>query len=387
VVDRSALFLMTLGALLAVGLASDFIGRRTRLPRVTLLLLFGLLIGPSGLALIPDFLIRQFDLVADMALVMVGFLLGEKLTLPQLRQEGREILAISASAAAGTSIFVVGALLLAGTPLALALVLGGIAAATAPAATLDIVEQFGGRSRFSRLLLAVVALDDAWGLIVFSLCIALATASEVAVFDGGLLLRAAVDVFGAAAVGLAVGFPGALLSGRIQDGRPILTEALAMVFLCGGIALALDVSFIVAAMTMGATVANVARHHDRPFNAIETVDWPLMILFFVLAGASLHLDAVLAAGTLGAVYVVARATGKLAGGWLGARIAGSDAETARWIGPALMPQAGVAIGMALVAANQLPEYEDQILAVAIGSTVLFELLGPLATRAALRRLG
>jgi Kef-type K+ transport system membrane component KefB len=383
--EASAELLVTFGLILGIGLAADYLGRRTRLPRVTLLLLFGVAIGPGGLNLIPGLFVAQFDLVANITLVMVGFLLGEKITLRRLRAHGREILAISLASALGTSLVVTTGLWLVGTPLPMALVLGGIASATAPAATVDVVEQEHARSPFSRLLLSVVAIDDAWGLIIFSLCTAAATGLAYAQMDTALLTHAAMEIFGAIGLGLAIGVPGAALSGRVREGEPILTEALALVFLCGGLALYLEVSFLIAAMVMGATVANLARHHDRPFHAISAVDWPVMILFFVLAGASLETDAVLTAGSIGAAYVVLRVIGKISSGWLGGRLGRTREVYGRWIGVALLPQAGVAMGMALVASSQLPEYRQEILSIAIGSTVLFELAGPFATRLALAK--
>lgn len=383
--EASAELLITFGLILGIGLAADFLGRRTRLPRVTLLLLFGVVIGPGGLDLIPGLFVAQFDLIASITLVMVGFLLGEKLTLRRLRTHGQEILAISLASALGTAMVVTLGLWLAGAPLPMALLLGGIASATDPAATVDVVEQEHARSPFSRLLLSVVAIDDAWGLIIFSLCAAAATGLASAAMDAELLTHAATEILGAIGLGLAIGVPGAALSGRIRAGEPILTEALALVFLCGGLALYLEVSFLIAAMVMGATVANLARHHDRPFHAISAVDWPVMILFFVLAGASLETDAILTAGTIGAAYVVLRIIGKIASGWLGGRLGHTRKIHGRWIGVALLPQAGVAMGMALVASSQLPEYRQEILSIAIGSTVLFELAGPFATRLALAK--
>jgi Kef-type K+ transport system membrane component KefB len=267
----------------------------------------------------------------------------------------------------------------------MALVLGGVAAATAPAATIDVVSQYRARGAFPGLLLSVVALDDAWGLIVFSLCVTTATALHNATVDTELVVRAGTDIAGAIGLGLVLGVPAALLTGRIKAGEPMLTEALALVFLCGGLALLLDVSFLIAAMVTGATVANLARHHERPFHAIQAVDWPVMVLFFVLAGASLQIDAVLAVSGIGMAYMGWRTVGKVGGGWLGAKLGGADPLHGRWIGMALLPQAGVAMGMALVASNQLPEYRQEILSIAIGSTILFELFGPIATRLALRR--
>ena len=178
---------------------------------------------------------------------------------------------------------------------------------------------------------------------------------------------------------------GAQLTGRIQPGKPMLTEALGLVLICGGAGIWLEVSFLIATMTMGAVIANLAQHHEHPFHEIENIESPFMVVFFILAGASLEIDALAGLGLLGIVYVIARAGGKVAGGWFGAHVSGADEDAKRWMGVALLPQAGVAIGMALLAANQFPEYRQTILPIVIASTVVFELIGPIFTRMALRQ--
>ena len=165
----------------------------------------------------------------------------------------------------------------------------------------------------------------------------------------------------------------------------MLMEALGLVFLCGGIAIWLDVSFLIASIAMGAIVANFARHHEYPFHEIENIEWPFMTIFFVLAGASLELDMIKQIGLIGGVYIISRITGKLLGARIGAGLCKADTMTRCWMGFALLPQAGVAMGMALVAANRFPEYQQVLLTVVISSTVFFEIIGPVFTRAALRR--
>ena len=158
-------------------------------------------------------------------------------------------------------------------------------------------------------------------------------------------------------------------------------------FLCGGLALYLGVSFLLAAMVMGAAVANLATHHDRPFHAIEGIEWPFIILFFVLAGASLELETLLQLGTIGSAYVILRIIGRLLGGWLGGTLARAPSSLRRGMGGALMPQAGVAVGMALVAVERFPEFGPVILPVVFASTILFEIFGPVMTRRALTAAG
>lgn len=378
--------LIALGGLLIVGLFVDEFGRRTHFPRVTLLILFGLLAGPSAFDLLPRAFHDWYEFLASAALTMVAFLLGGKLSLAALRRHGRAILVVSMVTVVVTALLVGGGLLAAGTPPAVALLLAGIATATAPAATQDVVRQLQAKGPFTDTLLGVVAVDDAWGLIVFSI---LLVAAKTIAGDGmtDVLWHGFLELGGALAIGAAVGFPAAFLTGRLQPGEPLQAEALGVVFLCAGLAIWLGVSFLLAGMVAGAIVVNLAKHHARPFHEIEHIEWPFMILFFVLAGASLHIDSVQDIGLIGIAYILLRTAGRLSGGWAGGVLARTPAAHAPWMGLALIPQAGVALGMALVAAEQFPQMRDQILTVTIGTTVVFELAGPLLTQWALRATG
>jgi Kef-type K+ transport system membrane component KefB len=383
--QSSSGFLLTLGIILLVGLATDAIGRRTFLPRVTLLLVFGAVIGKEMLDLVPPLFTDRFELIANMALLMVGFLLGGKLTLDFLRNSAREALWISVSTAVVTAAVVMVGLVMVNVPVSLAILLGCIAAATAPAATIDIVFESGCKGHFSDLLLSIVALDDVWGLILFSIGIALVLAITGNSAETQPLYVAVKDIGGALLLGLLLGFPAAYLTGRIRKGRPILMEALGLVFLCGGLAIWLEVSFLIAAIVMGAVVANFARHHEYAFHEIENIERPFMTIFFVLAGASLDFSTIADIGLIGAVYIIARIAGKLLGAGFGAKACQADTQTRCWMGFALLPQAGVAMGMALVAASHFPEYRQTLLTLVISSTVFFEVVGPVFTRIALLR--
>jgi len=382
--QQTAEFLFAIGSILLLGLATDFLGRHTFLPRVTLLLAFGIIVGDEVLGMIPETLSNRFDLITDMALLMIGFLLGGRLSLKSLKQEGRQLLWLSISASLGTTVIVTLALVAASVPLEIAILLGCIAAATAPAATFDVVLESGSTSRFARLLLAIVAIDDAWALLLFSLGLALVSLLSGMQGISASLLDATHEVGGALLLGGLIGLPAAYLTGRLKPGQPMLTEALGLVFTCGGAAIWLDVSFLIAAMAMGAVITNLARHHDYPFHEIENIEWPFMVVFFILAGASLEIDIAANLGLIGAVYLLARIGGKLLGVWVGARASHANKDVRRWMGLALMPQAGVAIGMALLTANRFPEYQQTILSIVISTTVVFELFGPVFTSMALK---
>lgn len=381
--EHSGQIILALGGIFMLSLVTDLIGRHTFLPRVTLLLLAGIAVGPHAFDLIPEVLTAHFDLVADVAMLMIGFLLGGKLTRKALRAMGTAVYWVSLCAALGAAALVMLALLAIGVAPGAAVLLGCIAAATDPIATVDAVVESNRQGPFAKLLLSVVALDDAWALMIFSVGLTLVATLRGVVGSGHFIWDASVEIVGALLLGVVIGLPGAYVTGRLRKGQPMLTEALGLVFVCGGLALWLDLSFLLAAMAMGVTVTNFARHHKYPFHAIEDIEWPFMVIFFILAGASFDLAALAVLGTVSFVYVVARTTGKWAGGWLGARAGRADPITRTWIGPALLPQAGAAMGMALVAASILPEYSTILMTVVVSTTVLFEMVGPVITRVAL----
>lgn len=378
-------FLLTLGGILLLGLFTSELGRRTFLPRVTLLLIFGAIIGPEVLNIIPQVFSERFELAANMALLMVGFLLGGKLTRYSFTHSVNKILWISISAAILTTIIVSVGLIWLGVTTEIAILLGCIASATAPAAILDVTLESNYKGSLQKLLLSIVALDDAWALMLFSLGMAIVTSINGISKEASPLLEAFYEISGAVVLGLVIGFPAAYLTGRIRRGQPILTEALGLMFLCGGLALWLNVSFLIASMVMGAIITNFAKHHDYPFHAIEGIEWPFMVVFFVLACASLEFSALRDIGLIGIVYIACRIVGKYVGAWLGGHASHTEQPTKNWIGIALLPQAGVAIGMALVAANQFPEYRQVLLSIVISSTVIFEIIGPAFTRIALQK--
>jgi len=378
-------FLLSLGGIFLIGQAISALGHRTILPRVTLLLIFGIVIGKEVLNIIPPVFSQRFEIIAEMTLMMVGFLIGGKLTIKLLKNGINKILWISVSAAVFTTVFVSLGLLWLGLPAELAVILGCIASATAPAATLDVVVESNDKSQFSNLLVSIVALDDAWALILFAVGVAIASSISGHVTDNTIILTAIKDIGGAVILGVLIGFPAAYLTGRVKPGEPILTEALGLVFICGGLAIWLNVSFLIASIVMGAVVANFAKHHDYPFHAIENIEWPFMVIFFVLAGATIELKLLAEIGLIGVVYIFCRILGKIIGARIGSQISDANQKVKSWMGVALLPQAGVSIGMALVASSSFPEHRQILLSIILGSTVLFEIVGPLLTRIAIQR--
>jgi Kef-type K+ transport system membrane component KefB len=295
------------------------------------------------------------------------------------------VIGISLCKVFGAAISVALALILVGVDPVIALLLAGVAPATDPAATYDLVRESGAEGEFVDTLLSIVAVDDVWGLMIFMVMLAAAgILSGNAAIAAGVVASLA-DVGGSVLLGIALGVPMAYLTGRIRHGEPMLAEALGFVLLGAGLADRFDLLPILTAMVMGIAVASLAKHHEQPFHVIAGIEWPFMVLFFVLAGASLALDKLLLAGQLTVVYVVARFIGIYAGTRVGSRAVGAQPALRRWLGFALMPQAGVAIGMALLATQRFPDTASVVLTVAVASTVILETIGPVVTRFAIRR--
>ncbi|WP_319780848.1 cation:proton antiporter [Maridesulfovibrio sp.] len=382
----SALTLMTLGFLFILGLVADLIGRNTPIPRVSALLVFGIIIGPSGFDLLPVAIEHWMPVVSDIALASIGFLLGNSFNISRIHSSGKAVLSISIFVALATTAVVSSGLWLAGVSLPVALICGGIAPATDPASTVDVISESKSEGEFSETLLKITAIDDAWGLIIFSLMFA---AAQIEMLDGGglhTLLDGFSEVLVSVLLGVALGVPMSFLTGRILPGEPSLVEGLGMVFICSGCALWIGASYLLSAMVMGAVVANLARHHERPFCAIEGVEWPLLVIFFIFAGVCVRREFFWSNILLIVFYILLRVASRFVGTYGGALIAGKTGRFGGWMGMALMPQAGIALGMALTAANRFEEFQV-VVSVIAATTVFFEIAGPICTRFALKMMG
>ena len=311
--------LVLVGGLLLAGYAAHLLGGRLHVPRVTLLILLGVLCGPHLLDIVPPSLAEWFPYVAHFALAMVGFLLGEAFVGKELSKIGRRIFLVPLTYCLFAALAVFLATFAVEWSLSTALLLAGIAPSSAPAATLDVIRENQAKGQLADTLKRVVAIDDAYGIVLFSLLLA---AAEGIVGQGSATIeiaRGVWDVAGAILLGLVLGVPMAWLTGRLRKGEPAIMEAAGFVFLCGGLATLLDVSYLLACMVLGAVVANRAKHYTRPFHAIEGAADPFLAFFFVLAGLRLELDVLASVGLLGTVYVLARSAGLILGGRLGPR--------------------------------------------------------------------
>ncbi len=380
--------MILLGVILSMSIFADSLAKRTHVPRISLLVLVGvgiavvqqIALGQQGAKILDD-LGRP---LIQLALVMVAFLLGSELTVDRLRSTGSLILVISLAVIGVGGAAVCCGLLAFGFPLTLAMSLAAISVATDPAAVSQTINERDNKSLAARVLLGIVAIDDGWGIIVFGLT--MAVLGWVVSSDGTLALMHAVwELGGALLLGAIIGLPAAWLTGRLKPGEPTQVEALAVILLLAGLSSSLGVSSLLAAMIAGAFVANLSTHHTRSFKEIEHIEWPFLVFFFVLSGARVDLYNLGHALGLTLVYIVLRTAGRVLGGMLGVWfVRKKNTDLPKDIGLALTPQAGVAIGMALLAAEHFPQQSALLLPVVIGSTLVFEMAGPFLVRRVLR---
>jgi Kef-type K+ transport system membrane component KefB len=328
-----------------------------------------------------------FPVAARAAISIIGFQLGERFFGKNLRKTGRRIAIVSVTEVIMTSVAVFLLLMLLGYSIPLALLLASVAPATDPAATMDVVRESNSEGPVTDTVLGVAAIDDAWGVVLFSLLLVLVQAGVGQDASVWILVDGLREVGGGLLLGTLLGLPMAWLTGRVRPGELTLIESLGFVFLCSGLAMQLELSHILACMAMGATVSNLATHHERPFHAIEGVEQPFLILFFLLAGFGFDVGKLSQLGLIGLAYLFARSAGKIGGVALGSTFAGAPKTVRKYGGFCMLPQAGVALGLALMIADRYPELGSQVLSIVVGTTMVFELTGPLMASLALQRAG
>ena len=382
--------ILSLGLIFLFALLAAKLIHLVRLPMVTAYLIMGILIGPQVGNLINPRILEASGLFSEFVLGVIAFVIGESFSLGQFRRLGKSVLWISVGEVlVSWGLVSLSLRLLLGQPLYLCLLFGAIAPATAPAATIMVIREYKSKGILTDTLLGVVAVDDAWGLILFA--ISLAVAKELYYVTHLHPLKvvgfALLKVLGSFIIGGVLGWIFTLLSRFARHREEALIYTLGFILLGVGLSKLADASVLLTNMFFGAAVVNLHPRGRRFFDLIKDVDFPLYLLFFVLAGASLELGALKELGLVGLAYFFTRPLGEWLGAWLGASVAKSAKVVKKYLGFGLIPQAGVALGMAVYVKAAFPEAGAVILSVIIGTTVLYEIVGPIFTKFALQRAG
>lgn len=395
--------LLSLSVAILAGLLMTRVFKPLRLPSVTAYLVAGILVGPyclgrlglDGLGFVTMDAVSKLSIISDVALGFIAFSIGNEFRLSSLRKTGRQATMIGIVQAVAATLLVdivliVFSILFPGLiSIDQAIVLGAIAAATAPAATLMVVRQYKANGPVTRMLLPVVAMDDALGLMLYAIMMAIARTldSGAALSVMTLLVKPLIEIVGSLAMGVLIGTVMVFCLRFFHSRGNKLTMTILIVFLAVGLSTMLDLSSLLVCMMIGATMINVSNDSPALLEQCDRFTPPLFLLFFVLSGASLDLSVLPTVGVVGIAYVLSRAIGKSLGATIGAAIEKCDKNIIRYLGMTLIPQAGVAIGMARMCLTDLPAYGPTINAVVLAGTLIYELTGPVITKIALTKAG
>ena len=392
ITSEVSVIIISVALMLFSGFAMTRVTKQLRLPNVTAYIVAGILIGPYCLNLIPRRVVTGMSFVADIALAFIAFSTGEFFKFSTLKKSGAKVMIITVMEAclASVLVFLVVYFVL-GLELNFSIVLAALASATAPASTVMTIRQTHAKGDFVETLLQVVALDDVVGLLAYSIAISVALASMTGAFHAGdivrpILLNIAVFVLGGL-FGLILKL---LLHKRSTDNRLIVSVAVLFTF-CGICAI-LDVSPLLGCMSMSMIYINLT-DDERLFKQLNYFSPPILLLFFVRSGVNFDLGALVNSSEsigsvpllqVGVIYFVVRILGKYAGAFLGCAMVGKEKRVRNYLGLALVPQAGVAIGLAAMGARTLGgETGDVLETIILASSVLYELIGPACAKLSL----
>ncbi len=380
--------LTDLAIMIFSGMFFGRMAKHLRLPNVTGYLVAGLIVGPSVFGLLSDTFLESIEIISTVALGFIAFSIGNEFKISYFRRVGAMPIVIACLESFFAVFFVFLGLLAIGSSVPFALLLSAIAAATAPAATIMVVKQYKAKGPVSETLLSVVAIDDATALILFSLCSAVAGMVAGSAAGGiGAFLEPLWEIGGSLLIGAALGFLFLIPMRFFKKGGNRLSLIFAFIFAGLGISSWLGLSDLLLSMAMGAVVANFSKDVDHIMDLCDGVTPPLFILFFVSSGADLKFSMLPAVGLAGVVYIVLRVVGKIAGAAAGAAVCKAEPAIRKYLGFALLPQAGVAIGLSLAAGTIMPEYASMIRTAILCATLVYELIGPVAAKMSLVKAG
>jgi Kef-type K+ transport system membrane component KefB/predicted transcriptional regulator len=392
--------ILLMGLAIFFGTAGAGVFQKIRIPQVVGYVVIGLVIGESGLNLIGRDTVETLSSFNIFALGIIGFMIGGELRRDVFKKYGKQFFIILCFEGLTTFIFVAGlsgfvAWYFTGNihiSFAIGLVLGAIASATAPAATVNVLWEYKTRGPLTSTVLAIVALDDGFALLLYGFASGIAGAF-LGKTNGSIwttILTAVFEIAGAVILGVLVGFLLSFILKRIKEPDKALVFTVSSVLLVIGLSIALKVGSILAAMALGVTIANLAaRRRQSTFELMEKFAPPIYVLFFVLAGAHLVLGEI--AGwmiVMVLVYLIGRTAGKVFGSWFGARQSKAPDVVRRYLGFCLLSQAGVAIGLAIISGQLFTgQVGHAIIVIVMATTFVVEVFGPMLVKVGIKKAG
>lgn len=383
--------LQYLAIILGTALIAAKILGKLHFPDVTGYLIAGIIIGPMVLNLVPKEGVKSLEILSEIALAIIAFSIGAEMNWGNIKRLGKSIGIITFLEAFGAFVFVTLTLLFVfRESLPYSFILGSIACATAPAATLMVVRQYKAKGPVVDTLIPVVALDDAICVMAFGIASSVGTAmlGGGALNFGTAFFEPIKEILFSLALG---GFAGAgmtVLNRFIKNQAELTSVILGSIFIMTSLALRFHLSSLLVMMSYGFALCNLSTMGHKALTALDGLSAPLFICFFTLSGADLDFSVFAGVGLLAAGYILSRVVGKIVGAYIGCRISGLPKTTQKFLGFTLLPQAGVAIGLSLAASRILPDpFGTQIRAIILSATVVYELTGPIITKIALTKAG
>lgn len=397
--------LLIIGIAIFMGSLGARAFQKMRIPQVVGYIAIGLLLGQSGLNLIKPEAVQSMNYFNFFALGVIGFMIGGELHREIFQKHGKKFLVVLMAEGFGAFVVVSTVVAVAAyfitndvtTSAAIGIVLGAIASATAPAATVDVLWEYKTRGPLTTAVFAIVALDDGLALVLYGIAVSIAaklTGGSASVWSA--LGYTAYELLGAVAIGMISGVGLNYLIRRMRDPERTLTVIIGALGIVIGLAVMIDIDLILAAMALGVTVANLAPRRSREsFVILERFAPPIYVLFFVIVGARLNVSGMVGwMWVLAIAYVVARTVGKMVGATLGARWAHTHECIRKYMGLCLFSQAGVAIGLAILSADRFdqPLYDgltmgDAIIMIVTATTFLVQIIGPPCVKMAVQKAG
>ncbi|MEE9553843.1 MAG: cation:proton antiporter [candidate division Zixibacteria bacterium] len=378
--------LLSVAMVLLLGLLGGKVFHRLKIPRVTGYMLVGLVIGPSVLGLISYGTLKDIHMINDIALGLILFAIGGEIELNHLKAMGKKVIFMALAESLGAFVLVSLVSFAITGNFGLSVLLGAIGIATAPGVTLMVIREYSARGPLTETLLAMVAINNVICLIVFRIFFA-----GYSLAHGDALLPVLLDLSKELVLSVIIG--GAIAGmiayweQKIDDLSELLLVIVGGLLLGIGAAKTIGISYLMICLIIGAIINNISMMHRLIYAELRQTEMPFYIVFFVLSGASLHLDVLWTLGPLGLAYLFIRPAGKALGSYIAGKKYGAELKVRNNIGLGLLPQAGVAIGLAITVAEKNPELGEIISAVILSSVVIYESVGPLLTKIALGRAG